>query len=120
MSRPLPRSVAPAIAPFVEHTRRGIVVRVRVTPGARADRIEGIAADVDGRLRVRVAVRAAADRGQANAAVVALLAREWGLAKSTLAIVAGASDRRKTIAVVGDPAVVADELARWASRRSFV
>ena len=117
MSQPLRSAVALARGSFVDVSRRGIAVRVRVTAGARNERIEGMMFDADGRMRLTITVRAAADSGRANAAAIALLAREWRLPKSRLEIVAGISGRRKTIAIAGDPAAIAHELALWASRR---
>jgi uncharacterized protein YggU (UPF0235/DUF167 family) len=88
-----------------------------VVAGARNDRIEGIIPEAGGGMRLKVAVRAVADRGRANAAVIALLAREWDLPKSCLTIAAGASTCRKTIDIAGDPAAAARSLASWANRR---
>ena len=117
MSQPLRSPVALARVSFVEVSRRGIAVRVRVAAGARNERIEGMVSDADGRMRLRISVRAAADGGQANTAAIELLSREWRLPKSRLEIVAGTSGRRKTIGIAGDPAAIAHELALWASRR---
>jgi uncharacterized protein YggU (UPF0235/DUF167 family) len=88
-------------------------VRVRVTPKAREARIEGLYEDAAGGVRLRVAVTEAADAGRANAAVLALLAREWRLPKTTLAVVSGATDRRKTISIEGDSGTLMDRLLRW-------
>ncbi|WP_317629034.1 bifunctional methylenetetrahydrofolate dehydrogenase/methenyltetrahydrofolate cyclohydrolase FolD [Defluviicoccus vanus] len=92
--------------------RHGLEVRLRVTPRAQSARIDGLIADADGRYRLKIAVTEAADRGRANDAVIAALAREWQLPKSTLAIVAGATDRRKTLAVAGEPHQLADATDR--------
>lgn len=104
---------------FVSSGRHGLEVRLRVTPRARAERIEGVIADADGRLRLKVAVTEAADRGRANEAVIAALARAWDLPKSTLAIVAGATDRRKTLALAGDADALQQRLAGWCRDRGF-
>ncbi len=79
---------------------------VRLTPRGGADRVDGV---TDGALRVRVA--AAAVEGAANEALVRLLARELGVGRSAVRIVAGATTRRKLVAVSGvSPGFV---LARW-------
>ena len=75
----------------------GVVVRLKVTPGAGR---EAISRGADGSLRL--AVTAAAERGKANAAAVALLARALGIPKSTVEVVQGASSRRKTLRIAGD------------------
>jgi uncharacterized protein YggU (UPF0235/DUF167 family) len=91
-------------------------VRVRTTPRAAADRIAGLVPEADGGVALKVAVTAVAEGGKANEAVLALLAREWGLAKRDLAIVAGRKDRRKTVVVAGDPTQVLALLERYFAR----
>ena len=61
-------------------------------------------------------VNAAAEGGKANAALLKLLAREWGVQGSRLAIVAGAHDRRKTVHLAGQPTSVLSELSDWIER----
>jgi|TARA_Y100000031_G_scaffold148472_1_gene184839 hypothetical protein len=55
--------------------------------------------DDDGRIRVRVT--AVPERGKANAAVVALIAKTLGLSKRSIAVVRGHTSRDKLIAVDG-------------------
>ena len=94
-------------------TGDGVAVAVRVTPRAARDRIDGLAATADGGAELRVGVTAAAEGGKANAAALRLLAKAWGLPKSTLSVVRGATDRRKTILAAGDPAALGGRLAAW-------
>jgi uncharacterized protein (TIGR00251 family) len=79
----------------------GVRVRVRLTPRASASRLVGIAPAPDGRVALKVMVTSAAEDGKANAALIALLACAWRVAKSDISIVSGASDRRKMIHVAG-------------------
>lgn len=72
---------------------------LRVTPNAGADRIEGVETRDDGSVVLRVRVKAVADKGKANAAVIALLAKALGVAKSDLTLVSGETARLKTLAV---------------------
>jgi len=74
----------------------GSRLEVKVSPGARADAIGGVH---DGRLRVRVT--AAPERGKANRAVLALLAKTLGVSRSRLAVVAGETDAHKSIRIEG-------------------
>jgi len=76
-------------------------LRVRVTPRGGADRIDGIQTDADGRSVVRVRVRAAPADGEANAAVIAVLAKALNLPKARLELVAGATARNKAIWIDG-------------------
>ena len=65
-------------------------------PGrARRDAIEGLRAEADGSVALRVSVRAAPEDGKANAAIAKLLAATWDVPKTRLRLTAGATDRRK-------------------------
>jgi uncharacterized protein YggU (UPF0235/DUF167 family) len=59
-------------------------------------------------------VRAVPDKGQANAAVEALIAQQFGAGKRAVSVVAGHAARLKTVAVAGDSAAllaIAERLA---------
>jgi hypothetical protein len=90
----------------VTRTDRGVTVAVRVTPGARRQRIDGVVAEADGRQVIRVSVTAPPEAGKANVAVIALLAKTWKVPKSAIAVQSGASSRRKLLAIAGDPAAL--------------
>ena len=80
---------------------------LRVTPNAGADRIDGTELRDDGSAVLRVRVRAVPDKGKANAAVIALLAKALGVPKSAMTLVSGDTARLKTMAIEGDPAALA-------------
>ena len=63
----------------------------------------------DGRLKV--AVTAPPVDGEANAAVIELLAKQLGVAKGAVEVVAGVSSRRKTVRVSGVTAAAVEGLA---------
>ena len=80
---------------------------VKVTPKASADRIQGWAEDENGQPILKIAVTAVPEDGKANKAVIALLAKRLKLPKSAIDIASGATDRRKTLLIDGDPALLA-------------
>ena len=63
----------------------------------------------DGRLKV--AVTAPPVDGEANAAVIELIAKTLGVSKSAVEVIAGTSSRRKTIKVRGVARAAIEELA---------
>jgi uncharacterized protein YggU (UPF0235/DUF167 family) len=89
----------------------GLGLTVRVTPNANADRIDGLVTRDDGNTVLAVRVRAVPDRGRANEAVIALLAKALAVPKSTVRVTAGLTARTKTLAISGDPAVLAAAFA---------
>jgi uncharacterized protein (TIGR00251 family) len=80
---------------------------VKVTPKASADRIQGWAEDEAGQKVLKIAVTAVPEDGKANKAVIALLAKRLKLPKSAIEIASGATDRRKTLLIDGDDALLA-------------
>ena len=63
---------------------------------------------------LRVRVSAVPDKGKANAAVVALLAKALGVPKSAVSVVSGETARMKTLAIVGDGATLVEKLSALA------
>jgi uncharacterized protein (TIGR00251 family) len=101
---------------LVQPVAGGIRLRLKVTPKAKRTAIGGIMADADGAPVLKVAVTAAPEDGKANAAVIALLAREWGVAKTAISVVSGATDRRKLVEIRGQPEELAARIAGWLNR----
>jgi uncharacterized protein YggU (UPF0235/DUF167 family) len=66
---------------------------VRLTPHAAGDRVDGVADDAT----LQVRVQAAAADGAANAALLRILATTLAVPRTSLAIVAGATSRRKLV-----------------------
>jgi uncharacterized protein (TIGR00251 family) len=78
-----------------------LLVDVRVTPKASADRIDGVHLAADGTERLAVRVRAVPDGGEANLAVAALLARHFSVPKRSVRVASGATSRLKTLRIEG-------------------
>ncbi len=85
----------------------GLTLHVRATPNAGADRIEGTEHRDDGTAVLRLRVAAVPDRGKANDAAIALLARALGIPKSAITLTAGDTARLKTLRLTGDPIALA-------------
>ena len=96
----------------------GVRIALRVTPRAGRDDIDGIETLADGRLVVRVRVRAIADGGEANRAVTQLLAKVLRVPKGNVRLLSGAISRHKHVAVVGDPKLLGDALRSLIGVRS--
>lgn len=88
----------------------GIAVALRVTPRGGSDAIDGIETLADGRSVVKVRVRAIAEGGEANKAVIELLAKSLRVPKSRLRVMSGTTSRFKQVAIAGDPRQLGDAL----------
>ena len=90
----------------------GVSVALRVTPRGGRDDIDGLETLADGRIVVKVRVRAIADGGEANRAVTELMAKALGVPKARVRILSGMTSRLKQIAVDGDPAKLGESLRK--------
>jgi len=72
----------------------GVVLPIKAQPGARRSGIRG---EHDGALRV--SVTQVAEKGKANAAIVAVVAGQLGLRKSQIRLLSGQTSSRKKLLV---------------------
>jgi uncharacterized protein (TIGR00251 family) len=93
-------------------TRNGLSVAIRLSPRARSDRLLGSIATAEGGRAVKASVTAPAQDGQANEALLQLLARTWRLPRRDLSIVVGAVSRNKIVHIAGDPNELIVKLSR--------
>jgi uncharacterized protein (TIGR00251 family) len=100
-----------ALPLYARLTEAGLLLHLRVTPNAGRDAIDGPELRDDGTTVLRLRVAAVPDKGRANAAVIALLAKALGLPKSSISLVSGETGRFKTLRIAGE---TDDLLARLA------
>jgi len=98
--------------PFFRREAHGLTVTLKVQPKASRNAIGDVVEIPDG-WALKVAVTAPADKGKANAAVVALLAKAFGVAKRDVTLVLGETDRRKVVHVAGDAPPLAVIAQQW-------
>jgi uncharacterized protein YggU (UPF0235/DUF167 family) len=93
-------------SPFWREEKDGILIRVRLTPRGGRDALEGVEILADGQSVLKARVRAAPEKGLANAALEKVVADALGVPKSTVWVAAGGTARIKTVRV----SVSADQL----------
>jgi hypothetical protein len=91
----------------------GIEIKLKVIPRARSASIDGFLTDARGEWRLKLRVTAAPAEGEANEAVTKLLAKALRIPASSIAIVAGAHDRNKTVHIRGDAEALLPRLKSW-------
>src|SRR6201995_5739872 len=94
------------------YSTAGISVALRVTPRGGRDDSDGVETLANGRSVVKVRVRAIAEGGEANRAVMELLARDLGVSKAKVRMMSGTTSRLKQVAVDGDPKKLGDALRK--------
>ncbi len=91
-------------------TPGGLRLSVRLTPRGGRDGVDGIEVLADGRAVLKARVRAAPSEGEANAALVALLARSLSVSRSAVTLAAGSTARLKTLLIAGEADRLAERL----------
>jgi uncharacterized protein len=88
----------------------GVIVVVRLTPKGGRDEIDRIEQLSDGKSVLKTRVRAAASDGEANDALMRLLAKALDVAPRQVSLLAGATARIKRLMIAGDGKALAAEL----------
>ncbi|MGA7772355.1 MAG: DUF167 family protein [Pseudolabrys sp.] len=89
-------------------TADGVALSLRLTPRCGRDAIDGVEVLSDERPVPIARVRAAPADGEANAALIRLVAKSLGVPRRDVAVVAGATGRLKRLLISGNgPTLIA-------------
>lgn len=64
-------------------------------------------------LALKVMVTAPPDKGKANVAIAALLAKTFRVSKGSVSLIAGHANRRKILHIKGDPTTLSPIAQQW-------
>ena len=92
--------------PWLDTRADSVRLAIRLTPRAGRNEILGIAGTADGGQVLKIEVTAAPENGEANRALIKLLAKKWRLAKSDITLVSGSTNRTKVVEIGGSPSVL--------------
>jgi uncharacterized protein YggU (UPF0235/DUF167 family) len=92
----------------------GVVLTVRLTPRGGRDAIEGIRQLADGSAVLVARVRAAPSEGEANAALIKLIAKALSVPVRDVSLIAGGTGRIKRLAIAGTGPALAAALEKSA------
>lgn len=90
----------------------GLRLEVRLTPRGGRDGIDGTRTLGDGQSVLGCRVRCAPVEGEANAALVSLMAKTLAVPKSAITITHGLSSRSKTLLISGDGVSLGERLSK--------
>ena len=78
-----------------------LILSVRLTPGATREEIGGVWTDDKGATWLRARVRAVPEKGKANSALIALLAKRLEWSRSAISLESGDTNRLKRLRIKG-------------------
>jgi len=79
-----------------------VQVDVRLTPRGGRDAVDGVEMLANGRAILKIRVRAAPNGGEANGALMRLVAKSLGVAPSQVRLLSGTTGRIKRLVIAGD------------------
>lgn len=97
---------------FLQKMPNGIKLFVRLSPKAKREGIEGIYTEPEGKERLKIAVAAPPVDGKANEALIKWLAKYLHISKSSITLIAGETERSKTLLISGEPDDLLEKLMR--------
>ena len=95
----------------------GIALAVRLTPKGGRDRLDGVALLADGKAVLKARVAAAPSEGEANAALIALIAKSLGIPQRDVSLAAGGTARLKRLTIAGHGPTLIAALEKIAQTR---
>ena len=95
----------------------GVTLAVRLTPKGGRDAIDGIERMADGRAVLKVRVAAPPSEGEANDALIRLIAKGLGVPPRDVGLAAGATARVKRLTIAGDPGRLIGALEKLVAAR---
>ncbi len=87
---------------FVSEENNGIKLFIRLTPKTKKEGVLGLFTDPNGTERLKVGVFSPPVDGKANQALIKLLSKNLHIAKSNISLIAGETDRNKTLFIHGN------------------
>jgi uncharacterized protein (TIGR00251 family) len=85
---------AKVMASYLQRTKDGVTLSVKVHPGARRNRVAGTFGDL-----LKIDVAAKPEGGVANKELISFLAKTLRIAKSRFSLVRGGASRKKVIGI---------------------
>ncbi len=95
----------------------GVTLVVRLTPKGGRDAIDGIERMADGRAVLKARVASPPSEGEANDALIRLVAKAVGVPPRDVTLAGGATARIKRLTIAGDPASLIAALEKIAAAR---
>ena len=87
---------------FYQKTDNGYLLRVRLTPNSSLLKTNGLMENANGETFLKINVVSVPEKGKANKELLDFLAKKLDIAKTSLSVVWGETDRFKKICVITD------------------
>jgi len=98
--------------PFAKEDKDGLKVKIKLTPNAAKGGFAGLFTDADGTVYLKASVKAAPADGKANEELCGALAKLLHIGKTSVTVISGHTDRRKTLLIQSADETVKEKLCK--------
>ena len=105
----------PLAPPWQTHSDH-VRLTVRLTPNGGRDALDDIEPGADGEPMLKARVTAVPEKGKANKALIALVAKALKIPKSSISVISGDTSRKKILRIDGDTEDVLEKLGSLLKR----
>lgn len=104
---------------ITEISKKGLVLRVRLTPNSSSCLLRGIFIDASGEEYLKINVVSVPEKGKANAELLKFLAAKLKLPKADFEIISGETDRYKKILISGEVDFISNRINEWLKKENI-
>ena len=98
---------------FFELHKKGLVIRVRISPNSSSCLVNGVMEAADGSRMLKISLKSVPEKGRANKELIDFLAKKMRIPKIDIELVSGDTQRVKKILLYGDAKILERQLHNW-------
>lgn len=98
---------------FAEKHKNGMIIRVRLSPNSSSCAVNGIMEAADGHKLLKISVNSVPEKGRANKELIEFVAKKIKVAKSSVEIISGDTERVKRLLINGNFAELEEKIIYW-------
>lgn len=98
---------------FFEPHKKGLVIRVRISPNSSSCLVNGVMEAADGAKMLKISLKSVPEKGKANKELMDFLAKKMQIPKIDIELLSGETQRVKKILLYGDTKTLKKQLYNW-------
>ncbi len=96
-----------------EPHKKGLMIRVRISPNSSSCAVNGVMDSADGSKLLKISLKSVPEKGKANKELIDFLAQKMRIPKIDIELVSGETQRVKKILLYGDAKALKVQLFNW-------
>ena len=93
--------------------KKGLMIRVRISPNSSSCAVNGVMEAADGTKLLKISLKSVPEKGKANKELIDFLAQKMRIPKIDIELVSGETQRVKKILFYGEAKALKAQLFKW-------